>query len=210
MMAQRMSRDARNRRRSGHALVEFALVGVFLVPMFLGGFTVGMNLNHSVRVTQVVRDAGHMYARFVDFSLISNQDILVRLAEGMGMTRTGGSGVLILSKITFIGDDDCTGAGYALSGCANRNQYVITHRQVVGNSTLRYSAFGTPNSNSLDSSGNAIDVYGDASLRAPALGNLLTLSSGQFAFVAEGQFRGPGLDFGVLPEMNNVYTRAIF
>lgn len=199
----------RRARQRGNTIIEFALVSVFLIPLLLGSFTLGMNLNQSIRVTQVVRDAGHMYARFVDFSLPSNQDLLVRLAIGLGMTRTGGDGVILLSKITYINDDDCTGAGVPLAECVNRNSYVFTHRMVIGNQSLRTSYFGTPNSSGLDSQGNVIDIYRDTSARATNFSNLLTLQSSQFAFVAEGFFRGVSITLNGGPG-DDVYARAIY
>jgi hypothetical protein len=189
-------------------MIEFALVAVFLIPLLLGSFTLGMNLNQSIRVTQVVRDAGHMYARFVDFTLPSNQDILVRLAIGLGMTRTGGDGVVIMSKITYINDADCAGAGVTLSECTNRNNYVFTHRVVVGNAGLKQSYFGTPGN--LDDKGNVVDIYRDNSARATNFSNLLTLESGQFAFVAEGFFRGAGITLSDSGLGNDIYARAIY
>lgn len=201
---------ARRRGNRGNTIMEFAVVALFLMPLLLGTFTLGMNLNQSVRVTQVVRDAGHMYARWVDFTLPSNQDILVRLAIGLRMTRTGGDGVIILSKITYVDDYDCTASGVPLGECVNRGNYVITNRVVVGNSSLRASEFGTPSSSSLDARGEVYDIYRDASARADGFGNLLTLTSGQFAFVAEGHFRGAGISL-TSPQMgNDVYARAIY
>jgi hypothetical protein len=192
----------RRRPQRGNTIVEFAAVALFLTPLLLGTFTLGMNLNQSVRVTQVVRDAGHMYARFVDFTLPSNQDILVRLAIGLRMTREGGDGVIILSKITFLNDADCTGAGVSLADCTNR--------VVVGNPTLRASDYGTPSNTSLDASGNSYDIYRDTSVRATNFGSVLTLNSGQFAFVAEGLFRGAGINLSSSGIGNDVYSRAIF
>ncbi|MBE7543957.1 MAG: pilus assembly protein [Bryobacteraceae bacterium] len=200
----------RRRPQRGNTIVEFAAVALFLTPLLLGTFTLGMNLNQSVRVTQVVRDAGHMYARFVDFTLPSNQDILVRLAIGLRMTRDGGDGVIILSKVTYLSDDDCTGAGVSLADCANRGNYVITNRVVVGNPSLRASDYGTPSNTSLDSSGNTYDIYRDTSVRATNFGSVLTLNSGQFAFVAEGLFRGAGINLTSSGIGNDVYSRAIF
>ncbi|MCL4794630.1 MAG: pilus assembly protein [Bryobacteraceae bacterium] len=205
-----MVAGGRRRWSRGNAILEFAVVALFIMPLLLGTFTLGMNLNQSVRVTQVVRDAGHMYARWVDFTLPSNQDLLVRLAIGLRMTRTGGDGVILLSKITYIDDYDCTASGVPLGECTNRGTYVITNRVVVGNPSLRASAFGTPNSNSLDERGNAYDIHRDASLRADNFGSLLTLSSGQFAFVAEGHFKGAGISLTSPQVGNDVYARAIY
>lgn len=196
-------------RQRGNTILEFALVAVFLIPLLFGSFNLGMNLNQTVRVTQVVRDAGHMYARYVDFSLPSNKNILVRLAMGLGMTADGGEGVIILSKITFINDADCTGAGIPLGECVNRNNYVITHRVVVGNASLRTSNFGTPSSAIMDSAGNVTDIYRQMSARATNFSHLIALQSSQFAFVAEGFFRGVGINLSG-GEGDSVFARAIY
>lgn len=48
-----------------------------------------MSLSRSLLVTQISRDAGHMYVRYVDLTQAANQVIIVRLASGMGLTRPG-------------------------------------------------------------------------------------------------------------------------
>ncbi len=200
----------KRRRQAGNAMIEFALVSVFLTPVLLGTVSLGLNLSRTIQVTQVVRDAGHMYARYVDFSLTGNQQLLVRIAQGLGMTQTGGTGVVILSKVTYIGDADCTGAGLTLAQCTNRGQYVIMNRIVIGNSAFRSSPLGTPSSGGMQANGDIIDIYRDTSARAANFGNILVLQSGQFAFVAEGFFNGiswglPGYNVG-----NQMNARSIF
>jgi hypothetical protein len=192
----------------GSSIVEFSIAMVFLVPLMLGMVVTGMNLTRSIEVTQVVRDAGHMYARYVDFSLTSNKNLLVRLSVGLGMTTGGGNGVIYLSKVTYIADSDCTAASIPLDQCTNRNQYVIMQRQTVGNTSLSASKIGSPAS--LDSSGNVLDIYRDSSAQATNFGSILTLTSGQFAYVAEGLFRG-----GTNPDpshnlLHDIYARSIF
>jgi hypothetical protein len=200
----------RRRTDGGNAMIEFALVSVLLTPLLLGTVSLGLNLSRTIQVTQVVRDAGHMYARYVDFSLSGNQQLLVRIAQGLGMTQAGGAGVVILSKVTYIGDSDCTGAGLTLAQCTNRGQYVTLNRIVVGNAAFHSSAFGTPSSAGMDASGNITDFLRDTSARATNFGSVLVLESGQFAFVAEGFFNGiswavPGYNVG-----NAMNARAIF
>ena len=191
-------------------MIEFALVSVFLVPILLSTVSLGLNLSRTIQVTQVIRDAAHMYARFVDFSLAGNQNLLVRLATGLGMTTTGGNGVIILSKVTYLAAADCTSAGFNSSTCTNMNQYVVMNRVVVGNPSFHASAFGTPGGSSLNSSGDAVSPFTDTSLRATGFSNVLTLTSGQFAFVAEGFFNGiswgvPGSSVG-----NLISARSLF
>lgn len=202
--------SGRRLRQRGNSLLEFALVTVFLIPILVSTISIGFNTARAIQVTQVVRDAAHMYARFVDFSLTANQQLLVRLATGLGMTQTGGNGVLILSKITYIADSDCTGGGLTTAQCTNRNQYVVMNRIVVGNPSFHASAFGTPLSNSLDSKGDTIDYLRDTSVRAPNFGSTLVLNSGEFAFVAEGFFKGSSWTVPSTGVGNDINARWIF
>ena len=200
----------KRRTQGGNAIIEFALVSVFLTPVLLGTVSLGLNLSRTIQVTQVVRDAGHMYARWVDFSLSSNQQLIVRLAQGLGMTQTGGNGVVILSKVTYIADSDCTGAGLTLAQCTNRNQYVILNRVVIGNVSFHSSSIGSPSSGGMDASGNITDYLRDTSAQATNFGNILTLGTGEFAFVAEGFFNG--ISWGV-PNFNvgnTMSARSLF
>ena len=114
-------RSLNRQRQKGNSVIEFALVTVFLVPLLLGTVNVGMNLGRSIQVTQVSRDAGHMYVRWVDFSLAGNQEIIVRLAQGLGMSRTDGNGRVTLTKIMFVGQTECEGAGLDVGQCPNYN-----------------------------------------------------------------------------------------
>ena len=64
---------ASRKRQKGSMLVEFVLVmALVMVPLLLGTMVVGFNLIRSIQVNQINRDAGHMYARGVDFSSDTN------------------------------------------------------------------------------------------------------------------------------------------
>lgn len=201
---------SRRRGQGGNAIIEFALVSVFLTPLLLGTVSLGLNLSRTIQVTQLVRDAGHMYARWVDFSLPSNQLLLVRLSQGLGMTQTGGTGVVILSKVTYIDDTDCTAAGLSTSACTNRNQYVIMNRVVVGNVAFHSSAVGTPASGGMAANGDITSYMTDTSARATNFGSIVTLQSGQFAFVAEGFFNGISWSVPNYSIGNAMNARSIF
>ncbi len=130
-------------RQKGSALIEFVLCfALFWVPLFLGTLVIGFNVIRAIQVTQVCRDAGHMYSYGMDFSQSAYQNLLVSLAPGLNMTVSGGKGVVILSTVTYVDQTDCTAGGYP--HCANLNQTVFTRRIVIGNSGLYSSAFGTP------------------------------------------------------------------
>ena len=70
---------SRRNREAGNAIVEFALVAIFLVSMLMGTFSIGMTLTRSVQAGVVSRDAGAMFMRYVDFTITANKNILVRL-----------------------------------------------------------------------------------------------------------------------------------
>jgi hypothetical protein len=201
------------RKQRGNSLVEFALISVFIVPLMLGTVSVGMALGRSIQATQVSRDAGHMFVRQLDFSIPANQDIVVRLAYGMGMTRTGGNGVVILSRIMFIGTAECAAGGLTVGQCPNYNLPVFTQRIVIGNPSKRTSSFGTPASNLLLSNGEITpaNYLTQASARVQNFGTLLTLQPAELAYVAEAYFEAPEWSFpGTAYTGTGVYARTIF
>jgi hypothetical protein len=207
-------------RRRGVALVEFALCAVFLIPLFFGAFVSGISLVRAIQATQVSRDAGHMYVRHVDFSLDSNKDIVVRLAKGLNLTRDGGDGVVILTKIRAITPDDCLAVGMASGTCANSNQAVIVQRLYIGNRQVAQSAFGTPGASAYDPNSTRgeilpLEYLNNPSLRAQGFSTLLALQPAELAFVSEAIFNLPDLAFvpdfgsGQTP-VRRVYARTIF
>jgi hypothetical protein len=189
----------------GSALIEFVFCfGIFWVPLFLGMLTVGFNLIAAVQVTQICRDAAHMYSQGIDFSQTTYRTLLVNLAPGLGMATTGGKGEVILSSITYIDDTDCAANVPALTGttCTNRNKYVVTRRIIVGNSGAGFPAsnFGTPSSGILDSSGNVKSATNgtpyyltDSSAQAGTFSTAtgITLTSQHYAYTAETSVQSP-------------------
>ena len=198
------TKQAKNNEK-GSQVLEFALVCLVIVPFLLGVVVIGLNLGRSVQVAQIGRDAGSMFVRGIDFSQTSNQDILVRLSQGLGMTRTAGTGVVILSKVTFISAAACG----ALSPC-NSNQYVVAERLVIGNSALRSSNFGPAGAVTVDSYGSVANYMTDANAVATGFSSVMTLSSNEFAYVSETYFPSPSFDMPGFETGSGVYARAIF
>jgi len=194
-----------NSKEKGTQVLEFALVTLIIVPFLLGVVVIGLNLGRSVQVAQIGRDAGSMFVRGIDFSQTGNQDTLVRLSQGLGMTRTGGNGVVILSKVTFIPASACTG----LNPC-NSNQYVVTQQIVVGNSSLRSSDFGPTGTVTRDTYGNVANYLTDANAVATNFSPVLTLNANEFAYVSETYFPSPQFDLPGYQTGTGVYARAIF
>ncbi len=199
----------RRRRQRGNELIEFALVSALLLPLLFGTVVVGLNLGRSIQVTQVSRDAGHMYSRDVDFSLPANQALIERLAQGLNIRTTGGSGVVILSTVMFVGQAQCTAAGLSSSACANLNHPVVINRIVIGNAAARASSVGTPNPELISSSGNVSNHLTNTSARAGAFNSVLALQPGEIAYVSEAFT--PSSDFGMPGfKTTGVYCRTVF
>jgi Flp pilus assembly protein TadG len=204
-----MNPAGRARRRRGNELIEFSLVASLLLPVLFGTFVLGMNLSRSIQVTQLSRDTGHMYARNLDLADTSNRQIILRLARGLDITDRGGSGVIVLSTVMFIGQAQCDAAGLTSTQCTNRDQNVVVHRIVIGDASARASAFGTPSPALIDSTGKVSHYLTDTTTRAAGFGALLTLAAGEVAYVAEVWVPSP--DYAMPGyQATGVYSRTIF
>src|SRR5438270_13143744 len=125
-------------RQRGSSAIEFAFSCLVLLPLLLGGLSVGFNLVRATQVAQFARDAGHLYAYGIDFTQPAGQQMLVKLATGLDFAATGGNGEVIFSTILMVGPGDCTSGGLqANSGsCPNLNRAVFTRWYQVGNKSL--------------------------------------------------------------------------
>jgi hypothetical protein len=161
-------------------------------------------------VNQVNRDAGHMYARGVDFSSDANglidQAILFQMAPQLKITTSSGVEVMILSSIEYIGPTTCT-------SCANLNHAVFTQQITLGNSALRASDFGTVLATSMnsDGTGDVTNPFTDTTVRADGILTILPgMADGQIAFVSETFYNSTDLDIPGYMSTSGVYARAIF
>lgn len=220
--------------KRGVSTIEFALSLMVLVPLILGTGAIGINLMRTMQTVQLARDAGHMFARQVDFSQAGSQNILATLGTGLGLSATAGQGraVVILSALTYVDGSTCTAANQANSAgsaatCTNLGQWVFTQRLEIGNTALRTSNFGSPLTSgptgvTLDSQGKiSIGQYGT---RAGAVanfssanginpyavvnGNVTGLPSGQKLYLSEAAAQG----FGMPPFVSGspTYSFAFF
>lgn len=206
-----MRRTSRRSSR-GNSLIEFALAFALLLPLYVWMLVFGLDLRRMMQTSQVSRDAGHMYARGVDFSLPGNQDVLVRLAAGMNMTRTGGAGVVILTRLLKVGEQECLDGGIAVGSCSNLGQTVVTQRIVVGNASLKPSLVASPPDALLKPDGSIIpaDYLTKTDARAAGFDSILVLANGETAYVAEAWFDSPVKDFPVMNNRGPIYARTIF
>ncbi len=196
----------------GNAIIEFALVVSFLVMLLMGTFSIGMTLTKSVQAGVVARDAGAMFMRYVDFTMTQNKAILVRLANGMGMTASGGNGVVIMTQIMQVGAAECAAGGMATGSCPNYNRPVVIKRMTVGNTALYTTTFGSPTPSLIQADGtiSTANYLNDASVRVDNFAGVMTLTGGEFAFVSEAYFKTPEVDMPGFRNNTYVYQRNIF
>jgi hypothetical protein len=186
---------AKNRLRSGSTLLEFVLAGSFIfLPLIAGLATIGMSMLQSIEVVALNRNAGHMFAEGVDFTVAANRSLLLQTASGLGITNGGGNGVIILSEI------DGTGT----------NTAVCSRHIVIGNAGLRTSSYANPSSSILDSSG-AVTNLNDPSANAAAFTpSVMTMNTGDKAYVAETYLSTSNYDWTGFITGTGIYTKAFF
>jgi|SRR5579871_57685 len=205
---------ARKHGERGSMMIEFVLVSsFFLVPLIIGTFTYGFAVIRSVEAVQLTRDVGHMYSRGVDFSVTANQALFTvtngqntsNLGQGLNIVSSGGVtggttgyGVVVLSTLTKLASGACNNCGHV----------VVMNRIVIGNNSLFTTGYGTPST--INSNGDVPNYTTDSSARADSFANLMTLNSGEIAYLAESYVTAPDLAvpgvFGGLA----TYQNAIF
>jgi len=209
--------STQKRSERGSMMIEFVLVSsLFLVPLIIGTFTYGFALVRSSEAVELTGDIGYMYSKGVDFSVQANQNLFgasggntPSLGQGLSIVAnsgnvTGGSsgnGVIVLSTLTKIGSTSC-------GGCNNAGHVVVMNRVIIGNNTEFTTGYGTPGS--INANGDVPNYLTDTSARADNFGNLMTLTDGQIAYLAESYVTAPDLAvpgvFGGLA----TYQNAIF
>jgi|GEM_PF-1734297 len=120
-------------RRSGNAIVEFALLVPLLTVLFLGVLTAGLTLDRYMTIQQLARNTASIFSRGFDFTLVKNQQLVLRSATGLGMKPQGGDGVIYISKVVL-----------APPGSSNAGELVVSERYVIGDPDLEPSSVATP------------------------------------------------------------------
>ncbi len=237
---QSISRNKQLRRpkQGGNTILEFALVMVFLVPMFAGSFTIGMALAKDIQVSNVSRDAVVLMVRAItdpnsglDLSQTQNQRIIVRAAAGLGMNANAqqdpdpsGKGVVVLSKVIMVGPAECSvgiipapvgvpgTTPWGTGNCPNFGRYVFAYRVVIGNGSRWSSTLGNPggaiNSDGTITANNIATNTNDRVTNFPGVTGM-TLSSGTFALVSEMYSDVSFLNFFSILSNPTLYARSI-
>jgi len=222
-------------RQDGNTILEFAIVMVFLVPLFAGTFTIGMALTKGIQVSNVARDAVVLMVTSttntqsgLDLSQPQNQAIIVDAASGLGMNVSGtdtpsstGLGVVILSKVVMVGPTECSLGGMTPNGsapfwttgnCPNYGSYAFEYRVVIGNGTRWSSTLGNP-SVAIQSNGSisAANIASNgAALDSTFLSATgLTLTSSNYALVSEMYTDVSYLNFFNVMGNPVIYARSI-
>ena len=173
--------ERRKKRQAGQEIIEFALMAMFLVPMLLGTFVVGMNIIKNLQANQVVRDLNNIYIHGGDFSTYPMQQLAQRLGQGLNLqfpafangsinvssnTGAAGDGLVWVSQIMYIGattDPHCVTV--SASNCTNHDSFVFTQRIVFGNSNLNSvhpSSLGDATGATLTNAGNVQNYVTDS------------------------------------------------
>lgn len=164
------SDDRLRHRRKGQALIEFALTMPILLLIAFGTLSASQLLERYLTVLQLVRNAGNMYSRSVDFSLLQNRQLLLASSNGLSMTLNGGDGIVYLSRV------EVADAG------SNNGFPVVTNRIALGNAALLSSRIAAPAT--VLGNGDVVDYQNDPLARA-AIASSLTLVGNDIAYVVE-------------------------
>jgi Flp pilus assembly protein TadG len=227
--------QTRRSKQGGNTILEFALVMVFLVPMFAGSFTIGMALAKDIQVSNVARDAVVLMVRSVtdpesglDLSQTQNQRIIVAAASGLGMNSDAqqdpsstGNAVVILSKVVMVGPAECSVGvvpapaspfTWSAGNCPNYGSYTFAYRVVIGNGTRWSSTLGNPGGtvqpNGTITSSDIATNTSDRVSNFPATVNM-TLTSSTFALVSEMYADVSFLNFFSILGNPTLYARSI-
>jgi hypothetical protein len=219
----------RSRRQRGNEIIEFAILSVFLVPLFIWMFVNGMNLLRFIQTTQISRDIGALYIHGVDFTTYEAQQVAARLAQGYVLNvgssyagsnpsndANGGNAWVVLSEILYVGSTSCASLPSNVT-CTNLNKYVFLQRLDFGNSGVLFngnpvqSGIGNPTGATINSGGYVLNYLTDSKAQAAGFGSFMTtqLTDGQTAYVVETFFADPVLNFSSYPS-GGIYSRTFF
>src|SRR5947209_691945 len=189
-------RSSTRKHQKGSALVEACLcLTLFWTPLFIGTYQIGFNLIRAVQVTQICRDAGHMYSLGTDFSQTQYQNLLKSLMPASMDASSSGNTIVYLSTITYLDASSCASQNLTTANCPNYGKVVLTRQIPIGNTSVMASHFGTP-ACPASSAYNCTQNYYVTNSLAVAHGFGIPLAnSTQFAYVSEMFVQSRDLSF---------------
>lgn len=211
----------RLRNEDGVAIVEFGISAPFLVLMSIGVFVVGMMVDRHLTLSQVVRNAGNMYARGIDFSSSQNKNFIVDAARGLDLQLSGGSSAVYLSRLTRVPANAVCDTGGGPRPCNNNGQVVVTQRYMIGDTggSGMYSRLGMPTqfkdpAGNPSSEGDHVDFFDLTDAVATGAPASLTGSGGlaenELIYVVEVIHRPVSLSFPGIVSPDMMYSRGFF
>ena len=150
--------------------------------------------------------------------------ILTNITQQLGALTASGTGVVVFSTLTYVGNSVCASAGSTYGSlsplshtakCTNYGKFVFTQQYTQGNTNLRTSNFGSAPAADMDTNFNiALTTYvttaGDVSsfnlLPVPQEDGTDGYQSGQPIYVVEVLFQGSG----VAGYKRSYYAYAVF
>ena len=189
----------------GNAILEFAVCLPVLVVALLTVITGGMWFDRYMTVLQLSRNGAAMFSRGMNFNLNANKDLLLLAAADLGITKTGGRGVIYLSRVV-----------QAPPGSANDGNLVVAERFVIGKSSFRSSAIATPassiwpNPDKPAPNGEVKDYQNQASAVITAPSALATLPLGESMYITEVYHDATDLNFGAPYVGDSSLTSVIY
>lgn len=168
------------RAEEGNALIELGIGLPLMLTLLLGVVTGGLALDRYLTVEQVARNGATMFLRGMNFARDDNKDVLLIAAQDLRITKTGGDGVIYLSRIIK-----------AAPGTANDGLLVVAERHVMGDTQLWTSKVGMPASsiwpdpNGSQPNGRVLDFNEEPSAIADVPIAVNTLPLGESMFVVE-------------------------
>ncbi len=231
-----MASERRKRKQGGQEALEFALIAIIYVPLFVGSFIVGINLIRSIQASSACRDMVDMYIHGGDFSTYGMQQEAQKLAHGLNLqigssftgneqanTGNSGNGLVTVTQIMYVGtttDSQCVAVGAA--NCTNHDSFVYTQQIQFGNGTLASATtvtLGSPTGATLNTDGILQNPVTDSHAKLGAVpqaamqalwqvntNGQTPLTDGQVVYIVETYFQSPDLTIGSFAG-NGVYAR---
>ncbi len=181
----------RRRRQRGYEIIEFGLMAILFVPLFMGMFVIGMNLIKSLQASLLIRDLGDIAIHGGDFSSSQMQLLAQRLGNSLNLqfpafgsgvtnmqtnTAASGDGIVWITQIMYVGPTTGTQCGtVGAANCTNHDSFVYTSQVVFGSSTVNTahpSALGSAAGNGATfaggGGGTVINYLTDSHAKLPA------------------------------------------
>ncbi len=172
-------------------MVELAIGLPVLTLLMFGVISGGLIFDRYMTVVQLARTGASVFSRGTDFSVTANKNLLLLGSEALGITATGGNGVIYLTRVQL-----------APPGSDNEGKLVIAERHVIGDPTFRTSYVGTPDDDIWPDpdeplpNGLVDDRNDEPSAVANVPSTLNTLPLGESMFIVEVYHRSEDLRFG--------------